>query len=330
MALHAFPRRFRAARSAEIVATFEEAELAGDVHPYGIQALADVVVAGWAERWRTHPPLGTYLKYRLLDGRLPARWHRWMLDDVHGWFGLRRVAWASWAIVAVLLVLQQAGMAALDRGFVLVFIGMVVPSLVLTPRYRRAILCRHGYDPDTLAWVPPGHWTPALPRPPRMVRVAPVAFTMAAALATVAPFAVLASLGHIGTGSGSVTRQADGQVPATIGAVTVAALIATAGILGRRSISMRFTRTVPADAPVYFVYSDIPSAGTLSAADAVLGLIVCFAPVTPLIVPLTILVTAGAVPTLVLTGIDVQRGRPDGEITVWTPRPSNADTATTP
>jgi hypothetical protein len=331
MALHAFPRRFRAARSAEILATFEEAEFAGDAHPYGVRALADVVVAGWGERLRTRPPMGAYLKYRLLDGRLDARWHRWMLDDVRGrWYGLRRAVFTWLIFAAVMLVFFQAGMAPPDMGFVVVYVvAVIVVAVLATPMHRRRTLRRHGYDPETLTWVPPDLWAATAPRPPRLVRVAPIAFTMAVALAAVAPFAVLASLGHIGAGSGSMTRNADGQLPATIAAVIVATLVGAAGSLGRRSISRRFTRTIPDGAQVDLVFSDLASAGTLSAAVTAVGLIACLAPITPLIVPLTFVVSAGAVPTLVLVGIDVQRHRPHGAVIVWTPRPSEADAART-
>ena len=104
LALHAFPRRFRTERAAEIEATFHEAALAGELHPYGPHALADVVTAGWRERARSHPPFGVYVKYRMFGGRLEPRWHAWMLDDVCGLFSLRRVLWVAWPLAIALLV----------------------------------------------------------------------------------------------------------------------------------------------------------------------------------------------------------------------------------
>jgi uncharacterized membrane protein len=330
MALRAFPRRFRAGRTAEIISTFEEAELAGQAHPYGTRAIVDVVTAGWAERLRTHPSLGPYVKYRLFDGRLAPQWHRWMLDDVRGWFGLRRAVSMAFVFAAVFSVFHLAGMPPPDRGFLAVCVVMVaVNSVVATPYHRRRILRRHGYVPDTLTWAPPSVWAATAPKPPRLVRVAPVAFTMAAALTVVAPFAVLASLGRIGNGSGNVTRGADGQLPATIAAVAVATLLVAAGIIWPRPISRRFTRMIPDGATADFVFSDLASAGTLSTAVAAIGLIACFTPITPLIVPLAFIVSAGAVPTAVLAGIQATRHRPDGSIIVWTARPSHAGTTTT-
>ena len=103
LALHAFPRRFRTERAFEIEAIFHEAALAGELHPYGPHALADVVTAGWRERARSHPPLGP-IKYRMFAERLEPRWHAWMLDDVCALFSLRRVLWVAWPLAIALLV----------------------------------------------------------------------------------------------------------------------------------------------------------------------------------------------------------------------------------
>ena len=104
LALHAFPRRFRTERVAEIEATFHEAALAGELHPYGPHALADVVTAGWRDCARSRPPFGAHVKYRMLGGRLEPRWHAWMLDDGRGLFSLRRVLWVAWPLAIALLV----------------------------------------------------------------------------------------------------------------------------------------------------------------------------------------------------------------------------------
>jgi hypothetical protein len=324
VALRAFPRRFRTARDVEITATFREAELAGDEHPYGARALADIVVAGWTERLRTHPPLGQFLKYRLFDGRLDPQWHRWMFDDVRGWFGARRGAWVSAPLIILAVVLRRAGVVYPDEFYVTYLSGLVFFSAILTPTYRRRILRRHGYDPETLTWVPPTSLALTVQRPPRMIRVAPVAFTMAAALGVVAPFAVLASLGRIGAGANHLTRHADGQLPMTIGAVAAAALITVGAIIARRRIARRLTETVDESSEFDLVVSDLTSAGALSAAVMVLGLVACLMPATPLIVPLAFVVVTGAVPTLVVLGTDARRRQRDGALIVWTPRPTRA------
>ena len=330
MVLRAFPRRFRTTRSAEIAATFREAELAGEAHPYGPRALADVVRAGWFERLRTHPPLGQFLKYRLLDGRLDPQWHRWLFDDVRGWYGIRRAAWASLPLLVLSVVLRQMDVVHPDPAFVVMYLGaFVFVSLCSTPTYRRRILRRHGYDPETLNWQPPNRWVSTAPRHRRTTRVAPVAFTMAAALTVVAPFAVLASLGRIGAGTNHLTRHADGQLPMTIGAVAAATLIAVGAIIARRRIAGRLTQTIDGSSEVDLVFSDLPSAGALSAAVMVLGLAACLMPVTPLIVPLAFVVVTGAIPTLVVLGTDARRRQRDGALIVWTPRPIRAIRAPT-
>jgi hypothetical protein len=322
MALHAFPRRFRTARGAEITATFSEAELAGDVRPYGARALADVVVAGWTERMRTRPPLGQYMTYRLLDGRLDPQWHRWMFDDVRGRFGVWRCAKAAIPLIVLAVVFRRAGLVQSDVFLVAYPATGVLLSAVFTPMHRRRILRRHGYDPATLTWTPPAFsWATTVPRQPRATQVAPVAFTMAAALAVVAPFAVLASLGDIGAGIINFSRQADGQHPMTLAAIAVAVVVALAGTVGHRRIAGRLTQTVDESFELDLVLSDLPSAGAVSAGVMVLGLGVCLLPVAPLIVPLAYVIAAGAVPPLVVLGVAARRKRGNGAVMVWALRP---------
>lgn len=154
-ALRAFPRRFRTQRAAEVEATFHEAERAGDMHPYGIAALFDVVVAGWSERARTRPPLGAYLKYRLLSGRLEPRWHPWMFDDLDGWFIVRRSIWIATQLVAILMVGWFVTDGALPRPNAWLWLTWAVVMGLGGRRDRRTTLIRHGYDPRTRVWVPP-------------------------------------------------------------------------------------------------------------------------------------------------------------------------------
>ncbi len=148
-ALHAFPRRFRAQRSTEIESTFQEADLAGDPKAYGTAALIDVVVAGWSERARTHPPLGSYLKYRLLGGRLDQRWHSWMFDDLAGWFPARRAAWTVSLLGLVWVAVWRVsdGSFALPESFF--WLVWVIAASVTAGLERRRALKRHGYDPRT-------------------------------------------------------------------------------------------------------------------------------------------------------------------------------------
>jgi hypothetical protein len=326
VALRAFPRRFRTVRSAEIVATFREAELAGDAQPYGWRALVDVVRAGWSERLRTHPPVGHFLRYRVLDGRLDPQWHRWMLDDVHGWYGLRRAVWTLVPLLVLATVLRLGGAGYPDSEFVVMYVvAAIVFGALFTPMHRRRTLRRHGYDPETLAWAPPITWLSTRPPRRRTTTVAPIAFTMAIALAVVAPFAVLASLGLIGAGAESVTRRADHQVAATLGAVATALLIAVVTTVGHRRIARRFTQVVDDDAEPDLVFSDLPSAGALSSAVAAIGVAASVWPVTPLIVPVAFIVTTGVVPVLVVVGTDAHRRHGHGVSMIWTSRPARTE-----
>ncbi|HEX5332527.1 MAG TPA: hypothetical protein VFW79_07790 [Cellulomonas sp.] len=83
LCLHAYPQRWRAARSAEVTAVL--ADLAGPPpRRLDARAAAGLIRGGWATRWREHPPLGAYLAYRLLDRRLPARYRAWATADIGG------------------------------------------------------------------------------------------------------------------------------------------------------------------------------------------------------------------------------------------------------
>ena len=327
--MHAFPRRFRAERAAEIEATFHETELAGERHPYGAHALADVMIAGWRERARSRPPLGAYVKYRMFGGRLESRWHAWMLDDVRGLFSVRRmvlplmpmlfvwtylnrpVDWSTWSSSATLIWIAVVMLAWTAAGY---FGGR---------RDRRRILRLHGYDPETQAWLPPQSMMPLIVRAPRPVQVAPLAFGLAAALGLVLPVAVLGSFGVIGVVAtgwwGDATRLVDHQVSAAIAAVAAAAVLSVASFVARGRLTGLFTRSV-ALADVDPVYSDLPAAGGLSVIVAVAGCFFSALPASPLIVPLAFVVAAGTIPALIALGLAAHRKERDGVIVVWARR----------
>ncbi len=337
-AMHAFPRRFRADRAVEIEATFHEAEAAGDRHPYGARALGDVVVAGWGERARTRPPLGVYLAYRTLDRRLDPRWHRWMFDDVDGrLFALRQsLAVYIWIPIIFLVMGMTTGGWPGDAEFLIMYMSStMVFSFVGARSTRRRVLRRHGYDPKTRLWMPPDVLAAMEPRLPRRTRVTPIAFTMAAALGVVAPFAVLSSLGWIGAGVNQ-NREADGQVPITIAAVVLAIVLGVVGAAQQRRVAGRFTTEVPTSSDPDLVFSDLPAAGGLAAILAGLGLAACWYPIVPLIVPMALVVLAGAIPALIMIAIDAQRRvecndathESEDVVVVWTRRSAHRTTST--
>ncbi|ARK03529.1 MULTISPECIES: hypothetical protein [Cellulosimicrobium] len=86
--LRAYPRRWRDLHGDEALAVLLDLAPEPDdgAAPRGIGAREawGLVRAGWALRWREHPPLGRWLLYRSLDLRLPARYWWWVADDIHG------------------------------------------------------------------------------------------------------------------------------------------------------------------------------------------------------------------------------------------------------
>jgi len=323
--MHAFPRRFRTERAAEIEATFHEAELAGERHPYGAHALADVFIAGWTERARSRPPFGAYVKYRMFGGRLESRWHAWMLDDVRGLFSLRRFLWAIWplAIVLPMLSITHPPVAPSHDAVLFTLVVFVLTATFGGRRDRRRILRLHGYDPETRAWLPPEPMMPLIVRAPRPVRVAPLAFGLAAALGLVFPVAVLGSFGVLGVAAtgwwGDATRLVDHQVSTAIAVVAAAAMLAVVGFVARGRLTGLFTRSV-ALADVDPVYSDPPAAGGLSVIVAAAGCFFSALPASPLIVPWAFVIAAGAIPALIVVGIAARHDERDGVIVMWARR----------
>ena len=86
--LRSDPRRWRDLHGDEALAVLLDLAPEPDdgAAPRGIGAREawGLVRAGWALRWREHPPLGRWLLYRSLDLRLPARYWWWVADDIHG------------------------------------------------------------------------------------------------------------------------------------------------------------------------------------------------------------------------------------------------------
>ncbi|HEX5332526.1 MAG TPA: hypothetical protein VFW79_07785 [Cellulomonas sp.] len=87
--LRAYPRRWRELRASEVTAVLSDVAGPGARRPDARTAL-DLVLAGWATRWREHPPPRLWWQYRVLRRRLPRPYRAWMRDDVEGfWFPLR-------------------------------------------------------------------------------------------------------------------------------------------------------------------------------------------------------------------------------------------------
>jgi hypothetical protein len=137
--LRAYPRRWRVARGAEMTAVLADLAEPG-ARRVGARTAAGLVRAGWATRWREHPPLGTYLAYRLFERRLPVRYHPWVRDDIEARHSLRgdAVAVGVWALIV--LGLPALAGAALQRepGFWVALTLLYAAVRLVTRRARRA------------------------------------------------------------------------------------------------------------------------------------------------------------------------------------------------
>lgn len=157
----AFPRRWREQHLDGLLDTVEE--LASDADRLDRRAALDLVLAGWGERLRSHPPLGAWLGYSLFERRLAPTWHPWVLDDVRG-----RLFWLrSWFRRAGMLWIVYLGiwmafrLAGSGQGFPWLLLAGPALALPLAPatvrRQRRRVLHRQGLD-EHGSWVAPAAW----------------------------------------------------------------------------------------------------------------------------------------------------------------------------
>lgn len=147
LALRGFPKRFRAERTEEILGTLADAN-AGRSGSSDLETMYDLVRAGWAERWRTHPPLVRWLWYRL-GGKLPPAYRGWLLDDLSGLIWLRSLS----SLVAVQILATLAASWWFGEASFPFLLGTMVGGLLSSPLYwsrrrkwRRETLRRHGLD----------------------------------------------------------------------------------------------------------------------------------------------------------------------------------------
>lgn len=98
--LHAYPRRWRRARAAELTAVL--ADVAGPAARHlDARTALGLVVAGLATRWREHPPPRVYLAYRLAGRHPGLAWDGWLRDDVDGRLYPARLALTEGLVAAV-------------------------------------------------------------------------------------------------------------------------------------------------------------------------------------------------------------------------------------
>ncbi len=153
--VRAWPIPDRVERGEEIVAT--TLDLVPDDRNHLAFAMAlNLVVGGLRARWRMRPPPWRWIYYRM-SGRLNARWHRWMLNDVSG-PGWRRRIVASQVILsvapAILGVLAGSSLATHRLGsgisFLVYFVSAMIVMQVVTynvraRKLRDKQLARYGF-----------------------------------------------------------------------------------------------------------------------------------------------------------------------------------------
>jgi len=140
--MRAYPRRWRAARGEEMFGLVADLARPG-ARRLSARASIDLLRGGWATRWREHPPLHTWLLYRMFDKRIPVRFRAWALDDIDGyWFRARSGLSSSWVLLANPLLWRSDFQEAKDW---LIFAAVLVAgSTFMTPvKRRRAARLKH-------------------------------------------------------------------------------------------------------------------------------------------------------------------------------------------
>ena len=90
--LHAYPRRWRVARAAEVTVVLADLAAPG-ARLLSLRAALGLVAGGWVTRWREHPPFWRWLGYHVAQRRLPAELDDWVRDERAGLLtGLRSAA----------------------------------------------------------------------------------------------------------------------------------------------------------------------------------------------------------------------------------------------
>jgi hypothetical protein len=138
--MRAYPRRWRQERGEELSGLV--VDLAGpDARRLGVNAALDLVRGGWATRWREHPPLHTWLLYRLFDRRIPAAYRSWALDDIDGfWYPIRRNGFFLvffFALLSADQVVDPMSSVPPAWHYLVWVLVMAVSSLVLWPEVGR-------------------------------------------------------------------------------------------------------------------------------------------------------------------------------------------------
>lgn len=178
--MRAWPIPDRVERENEIVTTtLELIPEGGSRLPPSLAV--DLVVGGLRARWRMRPPPWRWINYRMgmisiSGGRLPTRWHRWMINDLTG-PGWRRRMVMNELIYFVSYGLIFVGIPTVFNPHYLVLPAVIGWSVVTIPMFTiRAALApkRRNRQLDRYGYLRPAQHVPSGPPPP--ISVQPVGF----------------------------------------------------------------------------------------------------------------------------------------------------------
>lgn len=191
--LRAYPPRWRMVHGEELfwlVVELTEPQ----ARRVGARAAFDLVRGGWATRWRTHPPLVTWLLYRVLDRRIPVGYRAWAQDDIDGVLHPVRCAIGSLTLVLGPVVLLSG-----EPGLLWAPIGVVAVSVAFWPGYqRRRDLLKH-VAPQAGEPLREGELV-TVEAPRDRLAAGPTATVLIGALGVLVPGAVVAAAaGRVGT-----------------------------------------------------------------------------------------------------------------------------------
>jgi hypothetical protein len=253
--LRAYPCRWRTARGAEITAVLADLAPAGATR-LDLRSGLGLLRAGWATRWREHPPPGAWFRYAVLERPIDPRHRPWIEDDLAGWTVLlRRLAVGSWVLVVVLLMqwIQTGGLA--DVGFLVVLPSVYLLSIALWSREarRRIVAKQLVIQPGEL--VTPAARLPGLVARRRIdarswltATLVLVGIALGSALVALAVVRRGLALARCGTACVTV----DGGPVAGSNRVVVAACVLVAALVGvllARGAVARLRRRVPVAQP---------------------------------------------------------------------------------
>ncbi|MGV8967767.1 MAG: hypothetical protein ACOH2F_15985 [Cellulomonas sp.] len=135
--LRAYPRRWRAVRGTELSGLVLDLA-APDARRLGWRAALDLVRGGWSTRWREHPPLLSWLLYRVFDRRIPGAYRAWVLDDIDGVLFAPRQILFSWLVMIYAVVLPHTGSTSIPGSWVVgFFVVTLISSLIMWPEHNR-------------------------------------------------------------------------------------------------------------------------------------------------------------------------------------------------